>query len=72
MAKAIREYLDGKVDSVQEAIDEGVADTVVFILGGTRKRINKKTATAIRKTIKEKMDTGMDLDAALISMIPHQ
>lgn len=50
------------------AMAAGVEDTVVFTLGGTRKRINKKTAQALRKTIKEKTDEDLDLDAALLSM----
>jgi hypothetical protein len=68
MARVVREYLDGKVDNLQESMEEGVADTVNFIVGGTRKRINKKTATALRKAIKEKIDTGLDLDSALLSI----
>lgn len=68
MARVAREYLDGRVDNLQEAMEEGVADTVLFTVGGTRKRINKKTATALRKAIKEKTYSGMDLDAALLSI----
>jgi len=68
MARVVREYLEGKVENLQEIMEEGVADTVNFIVGGTRKRINKKTATALRKAIKEKTDTGLDLDAALLAL----
>lgn len=49
-------------------MEEGVADTVIFTLGGTRKRIKKNTAKALRKAIKEKTDSGLDLDAALQSL----
>ena len=69
MAKVVQEYLDGQVENLQEAMEEGVEDTVLFTLGGTRKRILKKTATAIRKAIKETPDTGLDLDAALLSLL---
>ena len=68
MARVVREYLEGKVENLQEIMEEGVADTVNFIVGGTRKRINKKTATALRKAIKEKTDTGLDFDAALLAL----
>ena len=68
MARVVREYQNGKVESLQEAMEEGVQDTVVFQLGATRKRIGKKTAQAFRKAIKTKADQGMDLDAALLSM----
>jgi hypothetical protein len=68
MAGVVREYLDGKTESLQEVMEEGVQDTVVFQLGAMRKRINKKTAQVLRKAIKTKADEGMDLDAALLSM----
>jgi hypothetical protein len=68
MAKVVREYLEGKVPSLQDAMEDGVENTVVFILGGTRKRIKKDTAKAIRKMIKKKSDEGLDLDAALLSI----
>lgn len=68
MARVVREYLEGKTENLQEAMEEGVADTVIFTLGGTRKRINKKTAKALRKAIKEKTDSGLDLDSALQSL----
>jgi hypothetical protein len=68
IAKVVREYLEGKVVSLQEAVEDGVEDTVVFALGGTRKRIKKTTAREIRKTIKEGADQGLDLDEALLSM----
>jgi len=69
MARVVREYMAGKVESLQEAMEEGVQNTVVFQLGATRKRIGKKTAQVLRKAIKEKADEGLDLDAALLSMI---
>jgi hypothetical protein len=68
MAKVVREYLEDRTPSLQEAMEDGAEDTVVFILGGTRKRIRKKTAKALRKIIKEKADAGMDLDATLLSL----
>jgi hypothetical protein len=68
MARVIREYVEGKVESLQEAMEDGVENTVTFAMGGTRKRIQKETAKAVRKKIKEKTDEGMDLDAALMSM----
>ncbi len=68
MARVVREYLDGRVENLQEAMEEGVAETVIFALGGTRKRIKKNTAKSLRKYIKEKMDTGVDLDVALLSI----
>jgi len=68
MSQVIREYLEGKSDNLQDAMKEGTQDTVNFILGGTRKRIKKETATALRKMIKEKTDSGLDLDAALQSL----
>jgi len=69
MAKVVREYLEGKTTSLPEAMEDGVEDSVVFVLGGTRKRIKKETAKALRKAIKGKTDEGMDLDTALISVI---
>lgn len=68
IARVVQEYLAGKTESLQEAMEDGVLETVPFIMGGTRKRIHKNTAKAIRKTIKEKADEGMDLDAALVFM----
>lgn len=68
MAKVVREYLEGKASSLQEAMEDGAEDTVVFALGGSRKRIRKETAKALRKKIKELTDTGLDLDAALSSL----
>ena len=68
MARVVREYLEGKVDNLQEAMTEGSQDTVNFILGGTRKRIKKETAKVLRKYIKDKADSGIDLDAALSSI----
>lgn len=68
LARVAREYLDGKTDNLQEAMEEGTQDTVNFILGGTRKRIKKETARAFRKAIKEKTDTGLDLDNALLAV----
>lgn len=68
MARVVREYLDGKVANLQEAMEEGSQDTVNFILGGTRKRIKKETAKALRKAIKEKTDAGLDLDDAIKSI----
>lgn len=69
MSKVVREYLAGRVDNLQEVMEEGISDTVVFILGGTRKRIKKETAKLLRKAIKENMDTGLDLDSALQKLI---
>ena len=69
MARIVREYLEGKVLNLQEAMEEGVAETVVFILGGTRKRIKKETAKLLRKAIKENMDSGLDLDESLKKII---
>lgn len=68
MARVVREYLEGKVDNLQEAMNEGSQDTVNFILGGTRKRIKKETAKALRKYLKEKSDAGLNLDEALSSL----
>jgi len=68
MARVVREYLAGRAENLQEAMEEGVADTVVFNLGGTRKRIKKETAKTLRKYIKEKMESGLDLDSALQSI----
>ena len=68
MAKVVREYLDGKAPSLQEAMEDGVEDTVSFILGGTRKRISKKTAKLLRQAIKEKVDIGLSFDEALASL----
>jgi hypothetical protein len=69
MANVVREYLEGRAPSLQEAMDDGAEETVVFILGGSRKRIRKETAKALRKWLKEKADSGIDLDAALLSLI---
>ena len=69
MAKVVREYLEGKVPSLQEAMEDGVEDTVVFALGGSRKRISKETAKALRKRLKELTDRGLGLDAALLTLI---
>ncbi|MDP2815988.1 MAG: hypothetical protein Q8O19_04850, partial [Rectinemataceae bacterium] len=69
MAKVVREYLEGKAPSLQEAMEDGSEETVVFTLGGTRKRIQKETAKALRKRIKEKADDGLNLDQALLSLI---
>ena len=69
MAKVVREYLEGRSPSLQESMEDGAEDTVVFTLGGTRKRIGKETAKALRKRIKEKIDGGLDLDAALLLII---
>lgn len=69
MAQIVQEYLDGKVESLQEAMEEGVADTVLFALGGTRKRIRKETAKLLRKALKEKKDSGLDLDGAIINLL---
>ena len=69
MAKVVREYLEGKAPSLQEAMEDGAEETVVFALGGSRKRIHKETAKAFRKRLKEKADAGQDLDAALLSLI---
>lgn len=65
MAGVVNEYLSGKINNLQEAMEEGVEDTVNFSVGSTRKRIRKETAKALRKAIKEKMDTGLDLDSAI-------
>jgi hypothetical protein len=70
MSRVVREYLAGHAENLQESMEEGVSDTVVFILGGTRKRIKKETAKILRKAIKENMDTGLDLDSALQKLIP--
>ena len=69
MAEVVREYLEGKLQNLQEAIEEGVQDSVVFQIGATRKRIGKKTAQLLRKAIKEKADAGLDLNASLLSII---
>lgn len=53
-------------------MEDGAEETVVFALGGARKRIRKETAKALRKLIKEKTDTGLDLDAALLSMAENK
>jgi len=68
MSRVVQEYLEGKAENLQEAMKEGTQDTVNFILGGTRKRIKKETAKALRKLIKEKTESGMDLDSALLSI----
>lgn len=68
LAQAVREYLDGRA-SIQEALQDGAGDTVFFALGATRKRIKKETAKALRKALKDKADAGLDLDAALLSLI---
>lgn len=72
MAKVVREYLEGKTPSLQEAMEDGAEETVVFTLGGTRKRIRKETAKALRKLIKEKTDSGLDLDAVLLSLAENK
>lgn len=72
MARVVREYLEGKAPSLQEAMEDGAEETVVFALGGSRKRIRKETAKALRKTIKEKIDAGLDLDAVLLSMAENE
>lgn len=69
MAKVVREYLEGKTRSLQEAVDDGAEETVVFMLGGMKTRIGKKTAKALRKAIKELEDQGMNLDVALLSLV---
>ena len=69
MAKVVGEYLEGKAPSLQEAMEDGAEDTVVFALGGARKRIRKDTAKVLRKTLKEKTDAGLDFDAALLSLL---
>lgn len=69
LAKVSREYLEGKASSIQESIEDGAEDTVIFVLGGTRKRIRKDTAKALRKHLKDKTDAGLDIDATLLSMI---
>ncbi len=72
LAQAVRQYLEGTADSLREAIDEGVHDTVLFTLGSTRRRIQKETAKALRKMLKEKSDKeGMDLDAALLALLEN-
>jgi len=68
LAKVAREYLDGKLASIQEGIEEGVEDTIIFNLGSTRKRIKKDTAKVLRKALKDKADAGLDLDQALIEI----
>jgi len=68
MAKVVREYLDGKVESLQESMGEGVENTVQFTLGATRKRISKETAKALRKALKQMSDSGLDLDASILSL----
>jgi hypothetical protein len=68
MAKVVREYLKGKAESLQEALEEGVEETVQFTLRATRKRIHKETAKALRKAMKKMTDSGLDLDAALLSL----
>jgi len=68
LAQVADEYLAGKTDDLQEAFEEGLEDTVSFILGGTRKRISKKTAKLLRKALKEKMDSGLNLDDALAAL----
>ena len=50
-------------------MEDGAEDTVVFALGGARKRIRKDTAKVLRKTLKEKTDAGLDFDAALLSLL---
>ena len=72
MASVVNEYLTGKVDNLQEAMEEGTDETLTFTLGATRKRISKKTAQVLRKTIKEMADKGMDLDASLLSMAENK
>jgi RNA-binding protein YhbY len=69
MAKVVNEYLAGKVENLQEAMEEGVEDTVLFTIGSTKKRIKKETATAMRKAIKERMDAGADFDSALAGIV---
>ncbi len=69
MANVVNEYLAGKVDNLQEAMEEGVEDTVLFTVGSTKKRIRKDTAAALRKAIKERMDAGADLDAAISGLL---
>jgi len=69
MARVVREYLDGKVGDLKETMEEGTEETVLFAMGGSRKRINKNTAKTFRKAIKEKTDAGMTLDAALLSIL---
>ena len=68
LAQVADEYLARKTDDLQEAFEEGLEDTVSFILGGTRKRISKKTAKLLRKALKEKMDSGLNLDDALAAL----
>ena len=65
MAKVINEYLSGKVMNLQEAMEEGVEDTVAFSVGSTKKRISKETAKALRKAITDRMNEGDDIDAAI-------
>ena len=67
LAQVADEYLSGKAD-LQEAFEEGTAETVSFILGGTRKRITKDTAKLLRKALKTKMDSGLNLDDALVAL----
>lgn len=68
LAKVCRDYMEGKLANLQEGIEEGVEDTIVFNLGATRKRIKKDTAKVIRKALKERQDTGLDLDSALLEI----
>ena len=68
MAKVVREYTEGKAQSLQEAMEDGAEDTVAFIMGGTRKRISKNTAKLLRKALKEKIDSGLNFDSALASL----
>lgn len=68
MSQVIREYLAGRVESLPEAMEEGVADTVQYTLGATRKRIRKQTAQALRRALKEKMDIGLTLDESLLAL----
>jgi len=41
---------------------------VIYAIGATRKRIQKQTAQALRKSLKEKTDKGMTLDEAIMSL----
>jgi len=68
MSEVIREYLASRVESMPESMEEGVVDTVIYAIGATRKRIQKQTAQALRKSIKEKTDKGMTLDEAIMSL----
>ncbi|MBN1663495.1 MAG: ParB N-terminal domain-containing protein [Deltaproteobacteria bacterium] len=69
MAKVVNEYMEGKVDDLKEAMEEGLEDTVNFTLGSMRKRIAKETAKKLRKRIKEMMETGADLDKAIAEIL---